>query len=434
MARTVRHTRLETRTARLRLTVRGKPYFVLLQEGLHLGYRRLARGNGTWSARVYVGGQSYKLRRLGEADDYADADGVGVLSFAEAQAAARELRRDEERKASGNEEVTGPFTVRAAANLYLGWFREHRKSYAETKSAIHAHILPELGDVELSKVTTSVIRSWHETLAKRPARLRTGLGQLQRHRPMPTDPDEVRARRATANRLLTVLKALLNRAFEDGKVASDLAWRRVKPFQGADASRERFLEHEEMVRLCNACEPHFRHLVRADLLTGARYGELRNADVGDYSPAARKLRARLTKSGKPRWIPLDDEAVELFEQVTVGRAPTDPMFPRADGKRWRKSHQTRRLLEASKMAKIDPPIPYHCLRHSWASHRIMNGADLMVVARVLGHRDTRMVEKHYGHLRPSYVDETIRRTGTRPRLAGEQGDVIPMRLIAQQKP
>ena len=46
---------------------------------------------------------------------------------------------------------------------------------------------------------------------------------------------------------------------------------------------------------------------------------------------------------------------------------------------------------------------FHALRHTWASHRVMAGAPLMVVAHALGHADTRMVEKHYGHLAPSYI-------------------------------
>ena len=56
------------------------------------------------------------------------------------------------------------------------------------------------------------------------------------------------------------------------------------------------------------------------------------------------------------------------------------------------------------------PATFHALRHSWASHRVMAGAPLMVVAQALGHADTRMVEKHYGHLAPSYVRDVIRAT------------------------
>ncbi len=39
---------------------------------------------------------------------------------------------------------------------------------------------------------------------------------------------------------------------------------------------------------------------------------------------------------------------------------------------------------------------------------VMDGVPLMVVARNLGHADTRMVEKHYGHLATSYIRQAIR--------------------------
>ena len=50
----------------------------------------------------------------------------------------------------------------------------------------------------------------------------------------------------------------------------------------------------------------------------------------------------------------------------------------------------------------------HQLRHTWASHAVMNGTPLMVVAKNLGHASTVMVEKHYGHLAESYIDDAIR--------------------------
>jgi integrase len=75
---------------------------------------------------------------------------------------------------------------------------------------------------------------------------------------------------------------------------------------------------------------------------------------------------------------------------------------------WNKSSQIRPMREVCIRAKIAPPISFHGLRHTWASHAVMNGMPLMVVARNLGHVDTRMVEKHYGHLAPSYVADAIR--------------------------
>ena len=61
-------------------------------------------------------------------------------------------------------------------------------------------------------------------------------------------------------------------------------------------------------------------------------------------------------------------------------------------------------------ARLEPPATFHALRHTWAPHRVMTGAPLMVVAQALGHADTRMVEKHYGHLAPSHVRDVIRVT------------------------
>jgi integrase len=78
------------------------------------------------------------------------------------------------------------------------------------------------------------------------------------------------------------------------------------------------------------------------------------------------------------------------------------------GREWKPSHQDFFIKGASKRAHIDPPLNFHVLRHTWASLSVMGGMPLMVVAKNLGHADTRMVEKHYGHLAPSYVADQVR--------------------------
>jgi integrase len=84
------------------------------------------------------------------------------------------------------------------------------------------------------------------------------------------------------------------------------------------------------------------------------------------------------------------------------------MLRKLDGSMWEMSHQLRRMTDAVKRAKIKPVISFHGLRHTWAGHAVMNGMPLMMVSRNLGHVDTRMVEKHYGHLSPSYIADAIR--------------------------
>src|SRR5262249_30231349 len=90
MARRVLDKRLDSRDARRRLKIRGKPYYRTIERGLHLGYRRLGDGQaGTWVARHYIGEQQYEVERIGAADDKSDADGTAILNFWQAQDKAR---------------------------------------------------------------------------------------------------------------------------------------------------------------------------------------------------------------------------------------------------------------------------------------------------------------------------------------------------------
>jgi integrase len=130
--------------------------------------------------------------------------------------------------------------------------------------------------------------------------------------------------------------------------------------------------------------------------------------VRDFNPDVGRIAIRQSKSGKPRDVVLTDEGAAFFKQICVGRAGSDPMFTKSNGTTWKKSHQTRPMADANERAKIKPPIKFHGLRHTWASHAAMAGMPLLVMAHNLGHRDTRMVEKHYAHLTPSYEAEAIR--------------------------
>src|SRR6516165_1086794 len=91
-----------------------------------------------------------------------------------------------------------------------------------------------------------------------------------RYKMVPEDAESKRRRRSTANRVLTILKAALNYAFDAGHAKSNTAWgRRLKPFRQVDAARQRFLSVNEARRLVNASGQDFRKLVQAALVTGA---------------------------------------------------------------------------------------------------------------------------------------------------------------------
>jgi integrase len=181
----------------------------------------------------------------------------------------------------------------------------------------------------------------------------------------------------------------------------------------------RYLTIGEAKRLINACDPEFRILVQAALVTGARYGELAALRATDFNQNSGTVHVRTSKSGKGRHVVLADEGASLFNSLSAGRPGGSVLLPKADGSEWLKSHQARPMAEACERAKIDPPISFHVLRHTYASLAIMNGAPLLVVAKNLGHSDTRMVERHYGHLAPSYIADAIRAAAPKFGIAAE---------------
>jgi integrase len=407
MARTVRNAALESRTARGRLQARGKPHYCLLEEGLHLGYRKPREGAGKWVAREYRGEQTYEVTTIATADDFSDADGEWILNYKQAQERARRRMVEQVHGAAATKGKR--LDVRAAVEEYISFLESSRKSAGDARYRAEAFIYPELGDVSVEGLTTKRIRDWLNAVAKAAPRVRTRKGEKQKHREASDDDEAIRRRRSTANRTLTILKAALNRQWREGNVPSDAAWRRVEPFEAVEAARVRYLTVAEAKRLINASDAEdFRPLVQAGLLTGARYGELGRLQVHDFNADTGTLAVRVSKSGKSRHVELTDEGVKFFREHCAGRPGDELMFRKRDGSAWGKSHQLRPMAEACARAKILPPIGFHGLRHTWASLAVMNGVPLLVVAKNLGHSDGRMVEKHYGHLAESYVRDAIR--------------------------
>jgi integrase len=440
MSGTVKHAKIETRTSRARLPGKREPYWRALIVGrAHLGWQRnsawsgrfdagdhrrlegadgdgsnyglrnrdlpaAGKSPGRWILRRYVDGK-YKHHQLGLADDLAEADGRLILSFEQAQAAALAML-------DAPAALLGRLTVAAAMDAYTDHLRDQGKAVDDLIWRTRAHILPRLANVPVADLTTEQLSRWRAMLAAMPAQKRTGQGAKQQYKAEPVTDEDLRKRRASAQRVFVMLRASLNLAFRHGKVGSDAAWRRVEPFKGVDAARVRFLTVSEAQRLLNACEPSFRLLVRAGLETGCRYSELTRLEVGDYHPDSGSIHVRQSKSGKSRHVVLtEDQGQPFFAEVCAGRLGNEIMFMRASLTgltKWTPATQARPMREACQRAGIDPPITFHGLRHTWASLSVMAGVPLVVIAKQLGHANTRMIEAHYGHLTADYVVDAIR--------------------------
>jgi hypothetical protein len=200
-----------------------------------------------------LGDEKYSVEKIGVADDHSDANGDDILTFFQAQKKAREIAAQAKAPA-GNKE----FTVADAMDAYFSRLEQAgSKSLAGSRGRSANHIIAALGDVLVAALTRDRLAKWLTVLAGGP-----------------DDGDAIRARKVSANRVLTILKAALNQAFRDGKVASDVGWRTVKPFAEVDSARVRYFTKDEVRRLINASQGDFRNLVKAAFLPAADTGNL----------------------------------------------------------------------------------------------------------------------------------------------------------------
>jgi hypothetical protein len=172
---------------------------------------------------------------------------------------AREWWTNKERLASGLAAPDdGPYTVARALTDYLDDYkRRGGKGVEAIESVVRRNVLPELGGLLVHKLTTRRLLDWHRSIAERPRYWRSRPGANPNTAAFDTrDAEAVRRRRASANRVLTYLKAALNHAWRNGAVPSDDAWRRVKPFKAVDAPVIRYLSADEITGCSTAATEH----------------------------------------------------------------------------------------------------------------------------------------------------------------------------------
>jgi integrase len=372
VARRVRGNELENRTRRLKLPISKKPLFVRVGEGLSLGYRRNQTA-GTWVLRVADGQGGASTVAVGRADDFDEADGTNYLTFWQAQEKAKHTARK-------GPDMAQPLTIQVAAETYLSWLEaKNPRTAADTRGRLNKHFLPKFGAKLAASLTKTILDAW--------------LASMVISSP---DAEKVRRSRDSANRVLTMVKALLNHAVRDvtNGIMDDSAWRHVRPFQGVAKPREVRFTQEEVSRLL-ACAPDkaTRNLLTGAFLTGARYGELIEAKIAHFDERSGTLKVNVSKTGA-RTIVLQSSASEFFTKLTKDRERDNYIFVREDASRWKRSDQTRPIKEALDKGGLPEEGSIYALRHTYISQAIEGGVPLNIIADNCG-TSVRMIEKTY---------------------------------------
>ena len=197
--------------------------------------------------------------------------------------------------------------------------------------------------------------------------------------------------RSTVNRYTALLKRMFNIAIEEGFAESNPV-RKVKLYSEKDTLRERILAKVEERKLMETCSETLRPIITVALNTGMRKGEILNLTWNQVDFENRRIRVEKTKSGKVRFIPVNDS---LFHELNTlrkmdGQSPylffnSETGRPYVDMKKGFKA--------ACRRAEIKG-LRFHDLRHTFATRLVEKGADIETVRDLLGHHSITITQRY----------------------------------------
>jgi integrase len=361
MARRPRSSKLETRTNRLKLPVQQKPHcFTAIAPGIALAYRR-GKDRNAWVVRVADGKGGNWLKNLpGIPDDFEDANGESVLTFWQAQDAARKLAR-------GTVESGRPITVNEALDAYAAHLTA-RGGLAGNVSRVRHHLPPGLASKPVALLTPRELEYWRNSLAVKPA---------------------------TINRITNVNAWKLGLAL----------------LPNTHRPRNTILKDAQVLSLidaANVIDPAFGLFCEVGAVTGARVSQITALEVDDLQsngegprlmmPSSRKGHAGKRIERKP--VPITPALALKLRQAAGGRDASAPLLLRADSKPWSATSADHRLpfARAVDRAGLDPKITFYALRHSAIVRQILAGTPLRVVAAACDTSTTQIERTYSAHI------------------------------------
>ncbi len=181
------------------------------------------------------------------------------------------------------------------------------------------------------------------------------------------------------------------------------------------------LSREEVKRLLMAPQL-LKHRVLLGLLYGCglRCFEVRNVHLADLDFDRKMLHVRQGKGKKDRYVPLSEMLIRGLKNYIAAENPQQWLFNgKPDGRaggdfdsRYSQRGVQWAVNQARKIAGIQKEMSVHTLRHSYATHLLEDGLDIMSIKDLLGHEciDTTMIYLHVaqsGRIKPFSPLDTL---------------------------
>ena len=413
MARKVSFSALESRSARLKLKVRRRPYSgPSLARGIALMYRR-NKTNGTWVMKASTGSNAYWTKGFALADDFEDADDNNVLTFHQAQDAAKKLARGD--NGSALITVDGALTA-YRADLIARQANPYNAEHPRVRLGSHLLARP------VALLTSAELTNWRDGL----------LGTM---------------RPATINRLCRCVCAALAQAAtrDHRRIRNREAWEiGLANLPNAQVARNVILPDDkvhEFVARAYALDDQFGLLTETLAITGARPSQavrLRVEDLHDH-PLRPKLmmpksakgggRNRTQKKLERYSVPITATLSKRLKAAATGRPAEAPLLLQGDGSAWGDNpgqYYHRQVDKVVTAIGLDPAeVTMYCLRHSSIVRMLLRSVPIRLVAS-LHNTSVAMIEKHYSRYITEHSIDDITRAGLLSEPAPAADNVVAM--------
>lgn len=352
-----------------------------------------------WIIRLADGKRGKIEKRIALADDASPANGRSIMSYQQAAEAARRLGRGETEEANPAPVVTlADATKSYKADVFA------RGAGVDNVTRLLFNLTPSMLKRPVALLDVAELRKWRDAAAKR------------------MTP-------ASVNRVISIMKAILNLAADRDEQLSTRPWEiGLAALPEATAARNVVLPETTVRRLVHAAREQsaeFGMLVETLALTGARVSQLARCQVRDL--VGERLMIPSSAKGQNKRasrvpVPIPAALADRLRVAAAERNAADLLFIKPSGEGWGKSQHSRPFARA--VAAIGEPVDTvssYALRHSHITAQLLAGLPVQLVAK-LHDTSASQIEKHYAATIASHTDELVR--GTMIELDHPSQDVV----------
>jgi integrase len=270
--------------------------------------------------------------------------------------------------------------IRRLSSLVTLWFDTHGSNLS---NAIHTlatlkKLCVEVGDPIATSFTPQDFTNWRTT------RINAGIA-----------PN-------TVNHAHAYLRAVFNHLIKINEWKGDNPLSKINQIKIHESESKKYLTLDEIERLLEALKqgrnPHAYLISKICLATGGRWDEVEKLKTSQLQKNLVQF-ANVTKSKKARAVAISAELMdEIKQHCTEHPLDNNQIFESANA-------AFRHAVKRAKIELVEGQLT-HVLRHTFASHFVMQGRNLLTLQKILGHQNY-VTTMRYAHLAPNHMEEAV---------------------------